>query len=61
MSQHSSGNKKAEEDAEKDTEAKLKEIEQIGKKLGSKVIEQLLQAVSDVRPQVPDRVEQPVA
>ena len=59
--QHSSGNKKAEEDAEKDTQAKLDEIKQIGDKSGPKVIDDLLKAVVDVRPQVPDRVEQPTA
>ncbi|KAF2148369.1 hypothetical protein K461DRAFT_297794 [Myriangium duriaei CBS 260.36] len=59
--EHTSGNKKAEEDADKDLEAKLKEIKQIGEKSGSEVIDQLLRAVSDVRPQVPDRVEQPTA
>ena len=60
-SQHSSGNEKAEKDAEKDTDAKLKEIKQIGDKSGKNVIDQLLRAVSDVQPVAPDRVEQPVA
>jgi V-type H+-transporting ATPase subunit G len=59
--QHTSGNKKAEEDADKDTEKKLEEIQQIGKKTGPQVVDQLLKAVMDVRPQVPDRVSQPVA
>jgi V-type H+-transporting ATPase subunit G len=59
--QHTSGNKKAEEDADKDTEKKLEEIKQIGSKTGPKVVEQLLKAVMDVQPQVPNRVSQPVA
>ena len=59
--QHSSGNKQAEEQAEKDTQAKLDEIKQIGEKTGPQVVDDLLKAVTDVRPQVPDRVEQPVA
>ncbi|KXT15192.1 hypothetical protein AC579_3946 [Pseudocercospora musae] len=60
-SQHTSGNKKAEEEAEKDTQEKLKEIKQIGQKTGPKVVDDLLKAVMDVRPEVPDRFEQPVA
>jgi V-type H+-transporting ATPase subunit G len=58
-SQHTSGNKKAEEDAEKETQQKLEEIKGIGKKTGPKVVDDLLKAVLDVKPQVPDRVEQP--
>ncbi|KAM3425448.1 V-type proton ATPase subunit G [Cercospora zeina] len=60
-SQHTSGNKKAEQDAEKETNEKLEEIKGIGKKTGPKVVEDLLKAVMDVQPQVPDRVDQPVA
>jgi len=60
-SKHTSGNKKAEEDADKDTEQKLEEIKQIGKKTGPQVVDQLLKAVMDVRPQVPNRVSQPIA
>jgi hypothetical protein len=59
-SQHTSGNKQAEEQAEKDTEKKLSEIQQIGKKTGPKVVDDLLKAVLDVKPVVPDRVEQPI-
>ena len=57
--QHTSGNKAAEEQADKDTQRELDEIKQIGKKTGPKVVEDLLKAVMDVRPQVPDRAEQP--
>ena len=59
ISQHASGNKKAEEEANKDAEAKLKEIKEAGKKTGSKVVEDLIKAVTDVRPEVPDKVQQP--
>lgn len=56
--QHTSGNKQAEDDAEKDTQEKLKEIEGIGKKTGPKVVDDLIKAVLDVKPVVPDRAEQ---
>ncbi|PSK51744.1 V-type proton ATPase subunit G [Elsinoe australis] len=59
--EHTSGNKKAEQDAENETEEKLKETKDVGKKSGNKVVEDLLKAVSDVRPVVPQRVEQPTA
>ncbi|KAF2494221.1 V-type ATPase [Lophium mytilinum] len=48
--EHSSGNQKAEEDANKEAEAKVKEIKGIGSKTGSKVVDQLLAAVTDVNP-----------
>ena len=59
--QQTSGNKDAEQQAEKDTEQKLEEIEQIGKKTGPKVVDDLVNACIDVKPVVPDRVEQPTA
>ncbi|KAG9593887.1 hypothetical protein KCV01_g10501, partial [Aureobasidium melanogenum] len=59
--QHTSGNEQAEKDATKDTDEKLKEIKSIGDKEGPTVIENLLRAVTDVKPQVPEKVEQPVA
>ncbi|THX01103.1 hypothetical protein D6D13_09124 [Aureobasidium pullulans] len=59
--QHTSGNEQAEKDAGKETDEKLKEIKSIGDKEGHTVVENLLRAVTDVKPQVPDRVEQPVA
>ena len=58
-SQHSSGNKQAEQDADNDSEDKLKEIKDIGGNTGNKVVDDLLKAVMDVRPEVPDRIEQP--
>ncbi|KAK5170939.1 uncharacterized protein LTR77_004083 [Saxophila tyrrhenica] len=57
----SSGNKEAEEQADKDTEEKLKEIKEIGKKTGPKVVDDLVRACIEVKPVVPDRVEQPKA
>ena len=55
-SQQSSGNKKAEDDANKDAEAKLKEIDEAGEKSGDKVVEDLIKAVTTPRPEVPDKV-----
>jgi V-type H+-transporting ATPase subunit G len=56
--QHSSGFKKAEEDANKEAEEKLKEIEAAGKKHGDKVVEDLIKATTDVKPQVPEKIVQ---
>jgi V-type H+-transporting ATPase subunit G len=39
-----------------DAEAKVKEIEAAGKKSGDKVVEDLLKMVTDVRPEVPDKI-----
>jgi len=57
--QHTSGNKKAEEDAAKDAENKVNEIKAAGKEKGDKVVEELLRAVMDVKPVRPDRVAAP--
>jgi V-type H+-transporting ATPase subunit G len=51
--QHSSGNQKAEDDAKKDTDVKVKEIDAIGKKSGSKVVDQLITAVTNSKPEPP--------
>ncbi|KAH7138642.1 vacuolar ATPase [Dendryphion nanum] len=51
--EHSSGNKKAEEDANKETDVKVKEIQELGKKSGSKVVDQLLTAVTTAKPEPP--------
>merc|ERR1712029_3137 len=48
--EHSSGNKKAEDDAKKDTDGKVKEVEELGSKSGSKVVEQLIAAVTNAEP-----------
>lgn len=51
--QHSSGNQKAEEDAKKETDIKVKEIEDIGTKSGGKVVDQLIAAVTNAKPEPP--------
>ena len=53
--QHTSGNKKMEEDANRETEVKLEEIKKVGKEKGNKVIEDLLHAVIDVNPEPPSK------
>lgn len=50
IAQHSSGNKKAEDDAKKETDSKVKEVEDLGNKSGSKVVEQLITAVTNANP-----------
>ena len=57
--QHTSGNKKAEEDASKDANEQLKGIKDAVSKKGDKVVEDLLRVVTDVKPEVPDRVVAP--
>ncbi|CAG8958217.1 hypothetical protein HYFRA_00000571 [Hymenoscyphus fraxineus] len=57
--EHTSGNKKAEEEASKDAESKIKEIQAAGKKGQEQVVTDLLKAVFDVKPVVPDRIEVP--
>ncbi|MCJ1483955.1 H(+)-transporting V1 sector ATPase subunit G [Schaereria dolodes] len=57
--EHSSGNKKAEEDANKDADSKVEEIKRAGGKSGDKVVEDLLRVVTEVKPEVPDRVAAP--
>lgn len=57
--QHTSGNKKAEEDANKDAETKMKEIKEAGKKGQDRVVKDLLKAVFDIKPVVPERIEVP--
>lgn len=53
--QQTSGNKKAEEDANKDAESKVKEIDEAGKKTGNEVVDKLIHAVIDVEVEVPER------
>jgi V-type H+-transporting ATPase subunit G len=55
-SQHKQGNKKAEEDANKDAETKVKDIDAAGKKSGNKVVEDLMRAITHVKPEVPDKI-----
>lgn len=54
--QQTSGNKKAEDDANKDAEAKVKEIEEAGKKSGSKVVDDLIKTVTTPHPEVPEKI-----
>jgi V-type H+-transporting ATPase subunit G len=44
-----------EDDANKDTEKKLVEIKGLGKSKGSKVVDDLLGAVTSVNPEVPSK------
>lgn len=53
--QQKSGNKKAEDDANKDAESKLKDIEKAGGEKGDKVIDDLIHAVVTPHPEVPDK------
>ncbi|KAL8796445.1 MAG: hypothetical protein Q9182_007378 [Xanthomendoza sp. 2 TL-2023] len=57
--EHTSGNKKAEQDASNDAEEQVNAIKSAGEKHGSKVVDDLLRCVTDVRPEVPDRVAVP--
>ncbi|EDN07912.1 vacuolar ATPase [Histoplasma capsulatum] len=54
--EHSSGNKVAEDEANKEAEMKVQEIKNIGKKKGGQVIGDLIHAVTDVNPQVPQKL-----
>ncbi|GBF67085.1 V-type proton ATPase subunit G [Trichophyton mentagrophytes] len=54
--EHSSGNQKAENDANKDAEAQLLEIKKSGKEKGNKVVDDLIKTVLDVNPQVPEKL-----
>jgi V-type H+-transporting ATPase subunit G len=45
-----------EEEANKDTEKKLQEINQLGKSKGGKVITDLLSAIVNVKPEPPNRL-----
>ncbi|KAJ5532045.1 V-type proton ATPase subunit G [Penicillium frequentans] len=54
--EHSSGFKQAEEDASKEAEEKLKEIQAAGKAQGDKVVEDLIKATTSVKPVVPEKI-----
>lgn len=45
-----------EDDAAKDTEKKIAEIKKVKKGKGDKVIDDLLKAVMDVKPEVPEKL-----
>lgn len=55
-SQHSSGFKKAEEDADKEAQEKLKEIKASGQKQGDKVVDGLIKSTTIVKPEVPEKM-----
>ncbi|PYH30705.1 uncharacterized protein BO87DRAFT_389908 [Aspergillus neoniger CBS 115656] len=54
--EHSSGYKKAEEDANKEAEVKLQEIKDAGNERGGKVIETLIHALVDVKPEPSEKI-----
>ncbi|MCJ1257132.1 hypothetical protein MMC24_004957 [Lignoscripta atroalba] len=57
--EQTSGNKKAEEDSKEDADNKVEEIKSAGGKMGDKVVEDLLRVVTEVKPEVPERVAAP--
>ncbi|KAL1979807.1 hypothetical protein VTN96DRAFT_5093 [Rasamsonia emersonii] len=54
--EHTSGNKKAEEEANREAELRLQEIKEAGKKHGDKVVSDLINAVVNVKPEVPEKI-----
>ncbi|OGM43242.1 vacuolar ATP synthase subunit G [Aspergillus bombycis] len=54
--EHSSGYKKAEEDANKEAEVKLQEIKEAGNSKGAKVVEDLINALTDVKPEASEKI-----
>ncbi|KAH8431148.1 uncharacterized protein LDX57_008807 [Aspergillus melleus] len=54
--EHSSGYKKAEEDSNKEAEVKLQEIKQAGNSKGSKVVDDLIHAVVEVKPEASEKI-----
>ncbi|KAI1802149.1 vacuolar ATPase [Daldinia bambusicola] len=53
--EHTQGNKQAEDEANREADAKIKEIQAAGQKSQAKVVEDLLKAVFDVKPVPPER------
>lgn len=53
--EHTQGNKAAEEEANKEAEARISEIRTAGKKNQDKVVQDLLKAVFEVKPVAPSR------
>lgn len=51
--QHNQGNKQAEDEANKEADARIQEIKEAGTKSQSKVVEDLLKAVLEVKPVAP--------
>ncbi|KAI1098767.1 H+-ATPase G subunit-domain-containing protein [Jackrogersella minutella] len=53
--EHTQGNKQAEDEANKEADAKITEIHAAGKKSQGKVVEDLLNAVFEVKPHPPEK------
>lgn len=53
--EHTQGNKKAETDANKDAEAKIKEMKEAGKKHQAQVVKDLCNGVVNVSPVAPSK------
>ncbi|KAI0108061.1 vacuolar ATPase [Daldinia grandis] len=53
--EHTQGNKQAEDEANREADAKIKEIHAAGQKSQDKVVEDLLKAVFDVKPVPPEK------
>ncbi|KAI8964296.1 vacuolar ATPase [Daldinia sp. FL1419] len=53
--EHTQGNKQAEDEANREADAKIKEIQAAGQKSQDKVVEDLLKAVFDVKPVPPEK------
>jgi V-type H+-transporting ATPase subunit G len=56
-SEHTQGNKQAEQEAAKEAEAKIKDIKDAGNKSQDKVVRDLLRAVLDAKPVAPSEEE----
>ncbi|KAI2602527.1 vacuolar ATPase [Hypoxylon sp. NC1633] len=54
-SEHTQGNKQAEDEANKEADTKIQEIQAAGKKSQGKVVEDLLKAVFEVKPVPPSK------
>ncbi|PLB49606.1 V-type ATPase [Aspergillus steynii IBT 23096] len=54
--EHSSGYKKAEDDSNKEAEVKLQEIKDAGSNKGSKVVDDLIHATVDVKPEPSEKI-----
>jgi len=54
--QQQGGNKKAEDDANKEAEKQLEEIKKAGDEKGPKVVDDLIKVVTTPNPEVPDQI-----
>lgn len=54
--QHSKGNTQAEEESKKDAEKQIESIKKAGDAKGDQVVKDLLKLVTEVHPEVPDRI-----